>query len=77
MDTNEKSELLTKSDAMQFYSIADVMQITGLSRVSIHRRVKDKTLSAVKLGRRVLIPAEVIEKLKGLAFHSPNEVADE
>jgi len=53
-----------KSDTVQFYSIFEVMKITGLSRISVHRRIKDKTLSAIKLGRRVLIPVNVIKDLQ-------------
>lgn len=52
-----------KNDTVQFYSVFEVMKITGLSRISIHRRIKDKTLRSIKLGRRVLIHASFIEDL--------------
>ena len=62
MDTNTK-EVSTKSDAVKFFSIFEVMKITGLSRVSVYRRIKDKTLKAIKLGRRVLISASFLDDL--------------
>jgi len=62
MDTNT-NEVSTKSDTVKFFSIFEVMKITGLSRVSVYRRIKDKTLKAIKLGRRVLIPASFLDDL--------------
>ena len=73
MKTDEVLGLAMKSDIAQFYSIAEVVKITGLSRISIYRRVKDKTLSAVKLGRRVLIPVQAINELKQRAVLLPEE----
>jgi len=62
METNTNIASKT-NDAIRFYSIFEVMKITGLSRVSIYRRIKDNTIKATKLGRRVLVPASFIEEL--------------
>ena len=63
MDTNVNTAA-KRSDAVLFYSVQDAMRVTGLSRISIHRRIKDKTIRAFKLGRRVLIPIDFIENLQ-------------
>jgi len=62
MDNNAKAAL-TKNDAVQFYSIFEVMKITGLSRISIYRRIKDKTIRSIKFGSRVLIPFDFLDDL--------------
>jgi len=63
METNANT-VSTKNDTVKFYSIFEVMKITGLSRISVHRRIKDKTIKVIKLGRRVLIPVDFIEDLQ-------------
>jgi len=51
------------------------MKILHLSRISIYRRIRDKSLRAVKLGRRVLIPVKAIEELlsEGAGFSTKEE----
>ncbi len=46
----------------RFSSAADVSALTGLSVKTIRRRVKDGTIRGVKLGRRVLIPLDAIDR---------------
>ena len=46
----------------RFGSAADVSALTGLSVKTIRRRVKDGTIRGVKLGRRVLIPLDAIDR---------------
>lgn len=46
----------------RFGSAADVSARTGLSVKTVRRRVKDGTIRGVKLGRRVLIPLDAIDR---------------
>ena len=45
------------------YTVAEVVEILGLSRLTVLRRVQDGTIPSIRLGRRVLIPAEYVEEL--------------
>jgi len=72
---NNVSNELSENNAAQFYRVEDAMKILHLSRISIYRRIKDKSLRAVKLGRRVLIPVKAIDELtpKGRTVLSAEE----
>ena len=50
----------------RYGSAAEVAALTGLSTKTVRRRVKDGTLRGVKLGRRVLIPLDAIERAQAL-----------
>lgn len=54
----------------RFYSRKEVALILSLSLPTIARRLADGSIPFVKLGARVLIPAEVIERLTGSAYSS-------
>ncbi|PSR23385.1 MAG: DNA-binding protein [Sulfobacillus acidophilus] len=41
----------------RYYSPKEISAITGLSMATISRRIKDGTIPAVRIGRRLLIPA--------------------
>ena len=47
------------------YTVAEVVEILGLSRITILRRIKDGSIPSIRLGRRVLIPAEYMDALLG------------
>jgi excisionase family DNA binding protein len=46
----------------RYGSAAEVSALTGLSVKTVRRRVKDGSLRGVRLGRRVLIPLDPIER---------------
>lgn len=46
----------------RYGSAAEVSALTGLSVKTVRRRVKDGTLRGVRLGRRVLIPLDGIDR---------------
>ncbi|MER3480881.1 MAG: DNA-binding protein [Meiothermus sp.] len=45
------------------YTVAEVVEILGVSRITVLRRVRDGTIPSIRLGRRVLIPAEYVDEL--------------
>jgi excisionase family DNA binding protein len=52
-----------KTPLQQRYgSAAEVSALTGLSVKTVRRRVKDGSLRGVRLGRRVLIPLDAIDR---------------
>lgn len=45
------------------YKISECSKIFGVSRMTIHRRIKDGTLPVVRLGRSVFVIAEHVDRL--------------
>lgn len=48
--------------APRYGSAAEVSALTGLSVKTVRRRVKDGSLRGVRLGRRVLIPLDALDR---------------
>lgn len=44
------------------YTVAEAAQALGVSDQTIARRIKDGSLQATRLGKRLLLPASEIEK---------------
>jgi excisionase family DNA binding protein len=51
-----------------FLNVPKACEVLGISQSSLLRHVKSGTLPHVKLGRRILIPREVIKSLTENAF---------
>jgi excisionase family DNA binding protein len=65
MDTSEVTTPSEKiNEGPRFISIAELMMRTTLSRPTIYRHIKDGSIPAIKVGRRVIIDVEVLQKLK-------------
>jgi len=47
-----------------FFSIAELMMRTGLSRSSINRQIKAGNIPIVRIGSRILIPYSYLETLQ-------------
>jgi len=52
----------------QFNTISQAQKILSMSRPTINRRIKSGEIPSVRLGGRVLIPAEFFEALKNKAM---------
>ena len=52
----------TMSEAKQFYSINEVAALFGVSRLTVHRRIKGGDIKAIKFGSLVRIPAKSLKK---------------
>jgi excisionase family DNA binding protein len=69
METNELSLLPEKiNDVPRFMTIAELMKRTTLSRPTIYRHIKNGSIPAFRVGRRVLIDAEFLSQIKGRSF---------
>jgi excisionase family DNA binding protein len=49
-------------DDKKFYSIADLADLFGVSRLTIHRRIKAGDIKAIKFGNLVRVPAASLKK---------------
>lgn len=47
------------------YPVAEVSRLTGLSRQSIYYLISTAVIPSVRLGRRLLIPAEAVARMGG------------
>jgi excisionase family DNA binding protein len=52
----------------RFYSVAEVAEITGLSDMTIYRSIADGELPAVRIRRRVLVPAKALDVMADAAM---------
>ena len=52
---------------MQFYSINQAVRMLSISLPTIHRRIKSGEVPSVRLGRRILIPADFFKALRDKA----------
>jgi len=52
----------------QFNTISQTQKILNISRPTVQRRIKSGEIPSVRLGGRVLIPAEFFEALKNKAM---------
>ena len=50
------------SEAKLFYSMNEVADLFGVSRLTIHRRIKSGDIKAIKFGSLVRIPAKSLKK---------------
>jgi len=64
-----KEKIQTKKVAgvSRFFSIAELMMRTGLSRSSINRQIKAGNIPIVRIGSRILIPYSYLETLQSTA----------
>ena len=46
----------------KFYTIAELAEMFGVSRLTIHRRIKGGDIKAIKFGNLVRIPAASLKK---------------
>ena len=74
-----RDEIIFKEHFMNdrsFYTIDETAKILKVSRITIHRKLRTGEIPAVRVGRRVLVPALYFEQLTQSAFQS-NENAPE
>ncbi len=54
------------------YSIKDVMALFGLSRSAVYLALKTGEIPSFRIGKRVLIPKEAIDKMLAGPFKRPS-----
>ncbi len=52
-------------DKKQYYSIAEVGKILGISRITVYKRVKRGEIKAVRIGRSYAIPSRSLDYILG------------
>ena len=58
----------------QFYTIRQLSEVLGLSESSIRSKVARHQIKTVRLGGRVLVPAQWVQKLINKAYDESQEV---
>ena len=58
----------------QFYTIRQLSEVLGLSESSIRSKVARHQIKTVRLGGRVLIPTQWVQKLINKAYDESQEV---
>jgi excisionase family DNA binding protein len=61
--------------AVKFYSIKQLVEITGLHRTTISRMLSQKKIPYVRIGKRALIDSQFVNDLQRRAQESVNIVA--
>jgi excisionase family DNA binding protein len=54
----------------QYLTINQTMGILGLSRPTVHRRIKDGSIPSTKIGGRILIPGMFFDQLLNKSMRS-------
>ncbi len=55
----------------EYYSITEVADFLGLSRVAIYYRVKQNKIKAIKIGKHYAIPYKELVNLTGYIIREP------
>ena len=55
-------------DKKEYYSIAEMAKMLGISRIAVFKRIKTGKINAQKIGRMFVIPKKEIEKVLGTAL---------
>nr|WP_272954734.1 helix-turn-helix domain-containing protein [Kribbella sandramycini] len=56
-------------------SVADVARSMGMSEMTLYRAIAAGEFPAVRIGRRLLVPARVLERMAELAISTGREVS--
>jgi len=49
----------------QFYSLADVGRLLGISRIAVYQKVKKGEIEAMRVGRSWVVPAKALDYVLG------------
>lgn len=52
-----------------YYSVAEVAEILGISRIAVFRKIKSGKIQAIKVGRAFAVPKEEVEIILGNALN--------
>ena len=71
-------QLTIREDLMQqFNTITQALAILNVSRPTLYRHIKNGKIPAVRLGGRVLIPADFFDELRSQASNKAHQAAAE
>ena len=66
---------MTKAIKKEFYTIAELAEILGISRIAVYKKVKKGQIKARKIGRNYAIPRDVIKNVLGHALSEKEKKA--
>ncbi|GHV08228.1 hypothetical protein FACS189485_19500 [Spirochaetia bacterium] len=58
----------------QFFTIDETAKILRISKVTVNRKLSSGEIKAIRLGRRVLIPASYFVGLAAAAWPEPSDI---
>lgn len=59
----------------QTYQVEDVAKILGISRSQAYEAVKVGWIPSIRIGRRIVVPRLIVEKMLAAGGNLPKEVA--
>lgn len=59
---NNLYENTSKPIAKKFYSVKELSKLLGVSKALIYERVEKKVIPSIRIGARILIPYNFVEK---------------
>jgi excisionase family DNA binding protein len=48
----------------EYISVAEFCKVFGVSRQAVQKKIKTKSINAIKFGKKYLIPKQEVEKIK-------------
>lgn len=60
-------------DIGKYYTIAQLAQLLGISRIAVYKRVKKGQIKAIKIGRMYAIPKESVVNILGKDLSSDDK----
>lgn len=49
----------------EFYSLAEIGNLLGISRIAVYKKVKSGEIEAIRIGRSYAVPAKIIAQILG------------
>ncbi len=49
----------------QYYSVAELAKILGISRIAVFKKIKNNQIKAIKIGRNFAIPQKAVAAILG------------
>jgi excisionase family DNA binding protein len=59
-------------DTPKFFTMKEAASLLRVSPITVRRRIADRTIAAIRIGKRILIPASYIESLE-FSLQTPSQ----
>ncbi len=56
-----------------YYSLAEIGQLLGISRIAVYKRVKSGEIKAIRIGRSYAVPAKMVSRILGKKLSPENK----
>jgi excisionase family DNA binding protein len=75
MKDEERQVERTVETPRKWLSVDEMAQVLGLSKMTLYREIAAGHLAAVRVGRRLLFPADLLDRMSEAAISSGREVS--